>query len=610
MIQSTQISKRADRVYMKINDQLESMRYWMLSTSVLTILLFSSIFLPLQAQPKENPVAGTDIKTIFGEEEGTSRFPTSSMPELNPVERRINPDYYYVGPNDYLMISTDLTAFPIVVGVDNKLVLPRGITPINVDGMTLADLEDTLQVIFRQRSSGFGNVQVSLQAPRAIYINVGGEVNAPGRYVVTSADRVSTAIDLANRIPEELASADKQALELSKQTLLGNGSQRTVGNVGIGQAGGSLRKVQIRHVDGTTDEADLIRYQAFGDDINNPTLREGDQIMVEVSNKFNPTISIAGAVNNPIVGLRYRPGDNVQLLLNLSAGLHDDALPKEAYVVRSDGSGSENIPIDLSDNNNVKSFTLKPGDQIIVPNDVRSKAANVGVVTVQGEVVFPQTFPIIPGETRLSQVIERAGGFTPFASLNGSYIRRPADPLDLRPKQLVGDPPIVHMATSSLNLEDTLRYGADLQLQQNLVSADFVAIFREKDASKDVILQSGDEISIPREKGQVYISGRIRHPGWVTYAPGEKYDYYIAQAGGYTAAAAPNRVQIEKFGTGVWDGIQADVESGDHIYVPGERDTPARSTLEQAATILSIAGSILFIANTIVDIVNKISSAN
>ena len=582
-------------------------------TASLAVLLFLSLFLlqtRLGAQPTDKPVTGTDIRKMFGEEEGTSRFPTTNLSELNPVERRVDPAYYYVGPNDYLMVSTDLAAFPVVVGMDNILVLPRGLTPVDVNGMTLAELEDTLQTVFGRRSAGFGTVKVSLQMPRAIFVNVGGNVIAPGRYIMTSADRVTTAIDAANQVPEELASVDKQLLEISKQTVLGNNSQSSFGNVGLGQSGGGvIRRVVVRHADGTSDEADLIRYRAFGHDRDNPTLREGDQVIVEFPDNFASTVSIAGAVNNSIVGLRYRQGDDIALLLNLAAGFRNDALPREAYVVRIANGGQERVPVNLADSSLIRSFRLMPGDQIIVPGVERETVTSTGVVTVQGEVVFPQTYAIVPGETRLSELIGRAGGFTPFASLNGAYIRRLSDPLALRPKTQQLDP-IAGIATSQLNLEDTLRYQADREMQQNLVSADFVSIFRGGDRSKDVILQHGDEIYVPRERGQVYVSGRIRHPGWVSYKSGEKYEYYIAQAGGYTAAAAPDRVQVDKYGTGVWDGVEAEVESGDHIYVPGKRDTPARTALEQAGTILFIAASVLTIINTVIDIINKLSPDN
>ncbi len=561
----------------------------------------------VMAQGPETPVPGADIKSIFDEKETANQFPSITGTELSPVERRVNPEQYYVGPNDYLVITTNILTFPAVVGFDNQLVLPRGLQPLDVDGLTLAEVSDTLENIFRNRTSEYGTVRVSLQKPRSIYVTVGGNIVVPGRYLLTSADRVTTAVDLANRVPEELASIDKQLLEISKQRVLGGNSQNSIGNVGLGStSNGIIRRVIVRHADGSSSEADLIRYQAFGEDKDNPTLREGDQIIVEFPDLFAASISIVGAVNNPIVAIRYREEDNIPFLLNLAAGLREDAAPEQAYIVRIGATEEERIPVDLSDSGTMVSFLLAPGDQIIVPSREKLRIGKNGIVTIRGEVVIPQTYSIVPGETRLSQVIEKAGGFTPFASLNGSYIRRLEDPLALRPQRQILDP-IAGITTSSLHLEDTLRYVADRQMQQNLVSADFVAIFKHGDRSKDVILQHGDEISIPREREQVYVSGRIKHPGWVTYVPGENYDYYIEKAGGYTKAAAPERVEIEKYGTGVWDGVDAAIEPGDHIYVPGKRDTPARTALEQAGTILFIISGALGIVSSVINIINIIS---
>ena len=297
-----------------------------------------------------------------------------------------------------------------------------------------------------------------------------------------------------------------------------------------------------------------------------------------------------------------RKAINLSLLLNLAAGVRTDAQPGEAYIVRISESGEQELSVDLSNPGALEGFILQPGDQLIVPSKPRLVAARSGVVTVEGEVVRPQAYSIVPGETTLSQVINRSGGFTPFASLNGAYIRRPDDPLSLRPQQLVLDPK-AGIATSTLSLEDTTRFKFDQQLQRNMVSADFVAIFVDKDGSRDVVLQNGDQIIVPRELGQVYVSGRVKHPGWVTYKKGEEYEYYITQAGGYTAAAAPDRIAVEKFGTGIWDSFETDIESGDKIYVPGERDTPARTVLEQTSTVLLIVSSALGIIQAVLRII-------
>lgn len=583
---------------------------------LLGIALLPFAFWTAAAQPgtggTSTPTSGGDLQKLLGGQTAAEQFTASRDQQGLPLERRINPDVYRVGPNDQLVISASGLSdpIPVVIGLDNFLIVPR-FRPVNVEGLTLSQLERILDSIYSARSSMYGDIHLSLLKPRTIYVTVAGNVIAPGRYIVSSADRATTAIDLASKIPEELATVDDQFLELSKRSVLGSKSQYGSRNLGVESNGKiPIRSVVIRHADGTATEADLVRYRAFGTDEDNPTLREGDNIIVEFPNPIAPSVSIAGAVNNPLVAVPYRDGDNLAMLVRLAAGVRADAQPREAYVIRGGGTGEQNIGVDLTDSLLVASFDLQEGDQVIVPSRGRANIQRSGVVTVEGEVVRPQAYAIVPGETTLSQVIERAGGFTPFASLNGSYIRRPDDPLSFRPQQLVLDPK-AGIATSPLSLEDTTRFKFDQQLQQNMVSADFVAIFRNGDRTRDVILQSGDEIMVPRELGQVYVSGRVRHPGWVTHRPGEMSDYYIAQAGGYTEAAAPDRVTVEKFGTGIWDGVEdMAIESGDKIYVPGERDTPARTALEQTSTILLIVSSALSIIRVVIEIIDFFNKDN
>ncbi len=558
------------------------------------------------------PTSGGDLQKILQGESAADQFPSTTEQQGLPIERRVNPDVYRVGPNDQLVISPSGLSdpIPVVVGLDNFLLVPR-FRPVDVNGLTLSELESRLDSMYKARSSTYGDIHLSLLKPRAIYVTVSGNVIAPGQYIVTSADRATTAINLAGKIPPELATVDDQFLELSKQSVLGTKSQYGSRNLGVESNGRvPIRTVVIRHADGTTSRADLVRYRAYGDDRDNPTLREGDNIIVEFPNPMSPTVSIAGAVNNPLVAVPYREGDNLGMLVRLAAGVRSDARPENAYVIRTSGKGEQNIGVDLTDSLLVAGFDLQEGDQVIVPGRERTDVQRSGVVTVEGEVVRPQAYAIVPGKTTLSEVIERAGGFTSFASLNGSYIRRPDDPLTFRPQQLVLDPK-AGIATSPLSLEDTTRFKFDQQLQQNMVSADFVAIFRMGDKSRDVILQSGDEIMVPREMGQVYVSGRVRHPGWVTHKAGEQYEYYITQAGGYTEAAAPDRVTVEKFGTGIWDGVKhMPIESGDKIYVPGERDTPARTALEQTSTVLLIVSSALSIIQAVLSIINFFDKDN
>ena len=70
------------------------------------------------------------------------------------------------------------------------------------------------------------------------------------------------------------------------------------------------------------------------------------------------------------------------------------------------GDQSQNLP-------------LEPGDHITITSESRP----LGVVTLQGEVKRPGTYPIIQGE-RLSSVLKRSGGYTKEAYLRGAVFIR------------------------------------------------------------------------------------------------------------------------------------------------------------------------------------------
>ena len=260
------------------------------------------------AQPGD-PTAGGDLEKILSGKEASEQFGANTEGEKMPVERRVNPKFYYVGPNDQLAISASgLTdPIPVLIGLDNTLVIPR-FPPIDVDGLTLAELEGRVDSVFRSRSGMYGNVRLSLLGSRFLYVTVSGNVIAPGSYILTSADRITTAINRANKVPEELATVDDEFLELSKKSVLGTKSQFGSRNLGS-ESMDRIRRVVIRHADGTTSEADLMHYRAFGDDQNNPTLREGDNVIVSFADPFGPTMSAVGAVNNPVIGIPYEEGD-------------------------------------------------------------------------------------------------------------------------------------------------------------------------------------------------------------------------------------------------------------------------------------------------------------
>jgi protein involved in polysaccharide export with SLBB domain len=539
------------------------------------------------ASSADNPLTNqTDTRSLLTD-------PSKSLP---PVDHPIDPNSYLLGPNDQLIVSLPILErdFPVIVSMDNTLVLPRGFM-VNVQGMTLTRLRQVVDSLYRSRSASYKDVGVSLARARSIYISIEGDVLHPGRMVVTAADRVMSAIDLANRTQELLPDVE---LEMQRQRQRQEAEQPITKNLGtVVSTELPYRHVSVRHNDGTISEVDLLRYQAFGDTSQNPMLREGDIVYARRPDATSATIVVAGAVNRP-AAIPYSEGDNALMLVRLAAGFRDDANPAGAYVARHSETGLSTVPVDATDTAKLASIPLSPGDQLVIPTAEARSTARAGVVSVVGEVMRPSAYPIVPGVTKLTQVIEEAGGFTSDASLNGAFISRPLDP-KLFMTQNEGADAIGGMATSSLKLEDTIRFKYDSELQKNKVSVDFPGLFEKHDPTKDIVLQHGDQIVVPTNPRGVFVRGRVALPGWVAYKPGAQVEDYIKATGGYTEAADKDRVAIVKFGTGIWKERESDIRPGDEIYVPGERDTPARTSLEQANTFIQITSALVGMAVTI-----------
>ncbi len=538
-----------------------------------------------------------------------SPITSSGSSDLPPIERPIDAETYRLGPNDQLVISLPLIEpgeFPLVVSLDNTLLLPRGFALLDVQGMTLAGLRRMVDSLYRARSSSYRNVGVALVKPRSIYVNVSGDILNPGRLVLTAADRVTTAIDLANKVSNDLP-LEQRALLLKERARLSEGNLRVRGGLASGMI--ERRWVTLRHNDGRSRQVDLLRYRALGNEADNPTLREGDEVIVNAVDPAVPKVGVSGAVNSPAV-LPYSAGDNALFLVRLANGVRGPVNPGDAYISRITDGGVTQIPLNLSDSAALVATQLMPGDQLVVStagDDIVTGGRQLGVVSVVGEVERPSTYPIVPGTTRLSEVITFAGGFTADASLGGAFIRRTRD---MRPygKDLRDSDPGAVMSTSSLTLDDTTRLKYDLENQHNLVSANFIEVFERGNRGKDIPLENGDEIVIPTSPRHVFVRGRVTNPGWVPFLPGGNYETYIDMAGGFTDAAVASRVQVLKYGSGIWQAPgETDIRAGDEIYVPGERDVPARTSLEVASTVITITSGIVSLVTSIYSFVRELN---
>jgi len=312
-------------------------------------------------------------------------------------------------------------------------------------------------------------------------------------------------------------------------------------------------------------------------------------------------VTVEGRVNVP-GQYPLEPGMRVADLLRAGGGLADAAYAGKAeltrYVVGPNGTRrTEILDIDLAtalSGDPAANVALQPYDVLSVKQV--SQWANQESVVLSGQVRFPGTYTIKPGET-LKSVIERAGGLTQFAFPQGAVFTRvelkqreqqQMDQLAQRMKVELGVLALRAVATSAgantTNASSALIVGRSLlqQLQGEKAVGRLVInlrrVIREPaDSPYDVVLRNGDELIVPKFEQEVTVIGEVQDPTSHLYSPNLLRDDYIRLSGGYTSQADRKRVYVVRADGSVvanhgsrWfsRGTNVEIHPGDTIVVP------------------------------------------
>jgi polysaccharide biosynthesis/export protein len=528
---------------------------------------------------KEMQDSKTDLKNMI-------QTPVSN---LVPLEGPVEPEKYFIGPSDILSVNIWVTPplnFTLTVTPEGTLIIPT-VGEVHVADVTLAEAKKLVISEIKKKYLS-GSPSVTLLNPRQITVTITGTVRNPGKYILSATDRVDKAVLMANKIQKELLSEPKFAL-------LGTPIRKDEPQE-FAERNQSKRNIHLTRRTGQKFRADVLRYYAAKDEQWNPLLREGDEIFVP---RIDPRINIFGVyggVNMP-GSFELVEGDNLLSALELAYGLSLRAMKDSVILYRTDLKEGGQIlscyNLDQVKQGVQTNFALLPGDRIVVKErpDVREDFH----VFVDGEVRFPGTYPISKENTRLSQVIEWAGGFTEFASLSASEIVRSVVPVNEQYIELI------RSMRGSVMLEDTTDYRieSEILITHEAMSVNFVDLFLKKDTTRDVFLRNGDWIRIPSAKKTVYVFGQVSTPGYVPLVQGEKYKYYIHKAGGYTDNARTRDVMIIKKATRQWlSPGETEIEDGDCVWIPKTPDRPFTYYLNivgQFASIVSVAVSIVLL---------------
>ena len=242
-------------------------------------------------------------------------------------------------------------------------------------------------------------------------------------------------------------------------------------------------------------------------------------------------------------------------------------------------------------------FVLEPYDQVYVR---RSPGYQQQVnVEIEGEILYAGTYALTSKSERLSDLVAKAGGVTPYAYVKGAKLMRKAndeekermkDVMEMMQREMGG------ASMDSLKLDIKPNYSVGINLE---------AALKNPGSDADIVLREGDQLILPEMTNTVKINGAVMLPNTVAYNSKMSVKDYISQAGGFANGARKSKAfiiymngQVAKV-RGSGRGM---VEPGCEIIVPIKDKTKAEKWNIQS--ILGIASSIGSLGLTAASLVN------
>ncbi len=212
----------------------------------------------------------------------------------------------------------------------------------------------------------------------------------------------------------------------------------------------------------------------------------------------NVTISVGGAVKNPGI-YAYRRGMQLEDLILLANGFNSDAANHKVELSRLTKNKSDTlanqllvvsqVDVDSSLLSVNADHQLEPFDYVYVPQLLNYR--NLGSVLLTGEVLYAGTYSLEKRNETVQEIIARAGGITPLASMS-----------------------------------DVQVYRTGLRVATDLLS-------KENSRTQKFLLQPGDSIHIPRKETFVEVKGAVFNPQILDF-DSNNFLYYISSSGGVT----------------------------------------------------------------------------
>lgn len=308
-----------------------------------------------------------------------------------PSENLATPKNYRLGPGDEVIIDifgANQTTLRSVISPEGSINVDI-LGPVYLSGMTIDEankfLKRKLAGIYGglNRSSAGTDIRLSLGQIRSIQVNVLGDVQHAGTYMVPAFSTVFHVLYLAGGVVEP----------------------------------GSLREIVVNRAGKIVGTVDVYDFLVNGSRERDIRLEEGDVVLVK---PYTCMVKIGGKVKRPM-SFEMKAGETLEDLLAYAGGFASGAFTESVTVVRQNGKNYEVRTVEAP---MFHGFVMQDGDEVTV-SELNSYYENR--VSVSGAVYQAGTYELGGDVKTVRQLVSKAGGLLPDAFLNRAVLHRQHD---------------------------------------------------------------------------------------------------------------------------------------------------------------------------------------
>lgn len=290
-------------------------------------------------------------------------------------------------------------------------------------------------------------------------------------------------------------------------------------------------------------------------------------------------------------GLTGSASKRVEVARMIQSEEIDDLNPNKAELF--------NIEITANNNEQLKNFELQPFDVV----NIRKMAVydKPEMVSVNGAVHYAGKYVLAHKKDKVYDVVQRAGGLTSLANVEGVKIKRP-----IQAKQIEA----VESVDLNLGTKDSIQNKLTKKMKEDLkfaiIPVDWKSIVKNQNSSTNVTLFPGDEIEVATFNEGVKVTGNVLLTSQIPYDKGKSFGYYLDAVGGVDAKGWKKKAYIiypngkaAVASTFLFIRSYPKVKPGSQIIVPEKPETKKMSTGE----FVSIAGVLASLAGIVIALI-------